>query len=113
MASSFGAVNILVLRNDGDGRVPRWSKPRYFAVQPIPNGTDHTTQLLGHGRERVTHKLWLTEAEYAALDALVQTQATLTLAGVSQGTCVLLSLENEVSDYLGDVLVDALFEKVV
>lgn len=112
MASSFGAATIHVLRDDATGQVPRASRQRNYVQIDVPNADDHVTQLLGGRRASVTFLLWLTEAEYTALDALAHTAATLTLNGVSQGSYVLLDLREEVSDFAGDVLFRATFEAV-
>ena len=110
-ASSFGAVNIRVELDPGDASSPDWERPVYATTRHLPGGNDDVTQVMGLGSAVVTHRLFLDAAEWAALRALLGTEATLTLAGVSQGTCLLEALGAPVRHVDGWVTAAATFRQ--
>lgn len=110
--STFGAVAIAVLKDPIDGTRPGWTAQRHVVTLDVPHSTDHVTQLLGGRRKRLAARLaFADQAAYDALDAVVQTVATLTIAGASQGSCALLDLGSETRFSDGSIEADATFER--
>jgi hypothetical protein len=109
VASSFGAATIRVLRDLSTGALPGPLPASYQSARHPPSAAGDVVQYTGTGDDVVVYRLRLTTAEYAALKALLQTKAELTLAGVSQGDWWLEAFSNR-DDEIGGVLeVDARF----
>lgn len=111
-ASSFGSVNIRVEIEVSSASSPTWERPGYVAVRHLPGSDDDVIQVLGSGGAVVTHRLLVSAAEWTSLQAAQLTENTLTIAGVSQGTCLLESLAAPEQHVDGWVTVQAQFRQV-
>jgi len=111
-ASSFGATNIRVEMDAGTGAAPTWERQAYLSTRHVPASDGDVTQVTGLGNSTLSANLFLSSSEWTALQAQLLVQATLTLAGVSQGTCLLEALGTPVRYQTGHVSVGATFRKV-
>lgn len=112
MASTFGSTNLRVELDAATGAAPTWERQSYLTTRHVPASTIDVIQVTGLGSESIALRLLLNDSEWSALKAQLQVQATLTLAGTSQGTCLLESLASPVRLIDGWVNVTATFRKV-
>lgn len=111
-ASTFGSTNIRVELDPATGAAPEWQRQAYLSTRHVPGSDGDVTQVTGMGNSTVTLALWLSSSEWSTLQGQMLEEATLTLAGVSQGTCLLESLDTPVRTAAGYVSVAASFRKV-
>lgn len=112
MASTFGSTNIRVEIDPATGAAPTWERQSYVTTRHVPGGNTDVTQVTGYGSQTVALRLLLNGTEWSALQGQLQATATLTLAGVSQGSALLESLAQPARLIDGWVNVTATFRKV-
>lgn len=110
-ASDFSGTNIRVEIDTALASSPRFERQGYTTVRHIPGSSEDVIQVMGLGTGVVTHRLLLSAAEWTALSAKLLTTGTLTLAGASQGDCLLEALSAPVRHVDGWVTVQAQFRQ--
>ncbi len=109
-ASTFGAINIRV-EMSSEGSAPHWDRPTFTTTRHIPGGNTDVTQVMGVGTGTMQLSLLLDDTEYAALTALLLTEAALVIGGVAYGNALLESLGSPVRYVSGWYMVAATFRE--
>lgn len=106
-ASSFGSINIRVELDAATASGPQFERQSYVTTRHIPGSNSDVTQVMGYGTGVITLSLLVDATEWTALQSALLTTATLTIAGVSQGTCLLEGLSQPTRHVDGWVTVAA------
>lgn len=110
-ASDFDGVNIRVALDATTGSSPTWEKQAYTTTRHIPGSNLDVIQVMGYGHGTLTASLLVDATEWTALSAKLLDTGILTIAGVSQGDCLLEALSGPVRRVDGWVTVQAQFRR--
>lgn len=111
MASSFDGTNIRIEVDGNSGAAPAWQRQSYVTTRHIPGGNTDVTQALGYGSKTIALSLWLTDAEWTALEPKLLTTGTLIMAGTSYSNVLLETLGAPQDLVNGYVSVQATFRQ--
>src|SRR5687768_12792478 len=95
-ASSFGSTNIRVELDAATASSPAFEKQGYTTTRHIPGSDEDVIQVMGAGYGVVALRLLVSDAEWATLTGQLLNSETLTIAGISQGTCLMESLSGPI-----------------
>jgi len=110
-ASSFGTTNIRVEMDTQTAETPWWVRPSYVTVRHIPGSDDDVVQVMGVGYGTAQLRLLLSGSEWTAFAAQLLTEDTLTIGGVSYGTCLLQAIDSITREVDGYFTVQATFQR--
>lgn len=110
--SSFGSAVLHIELDRQDASSPTWERPTFVAVRHLPGSDDDVIQVLGVGGGTVSYRLLLDSSEWSALQAMLLSVDTLTVAGASMGSALLEELAGPVQRIDGYVTVEGRFRLV-